>query len=675
MDIDTTFDDDSSRDFCPDEQLEFECGIQYQRECNEVPSVDISSNYTSTSNGEQFVLPWKYLQEDGEYPTSAVLEAAADPDARILGALLGYLVGYCRAVKDECFKHWVRGERYEPSTPWGTAQAFLKLGVKSIRVADQDIGITTPLMEAIWARLPENVRTLLEAGAEPNGIPQDVVETYSSFFLRFRPLIPPRPDKFGDVASRDTLLSLTDLEQLAPLTFEEVEDRFVDGMAPFWCEESFTPRDFYPCGASLSSLIAAAQMGSIEIFDQLRSAGANSSFWMTGCADREWFKTCLCISTPLHSAIEGHHTNMVNHLLNLGFDPNIMPTANPTRCVTPLMATITACHNHVLQPFNKEVFDILISHPKIDTRIRTPIYGVHLLHFAVARLNLDMLKHVVSRLHYADGAITALGHNLLHIACMPANSLYVQRHSEIVFRSIHETRDLSFSNDRFPAPETAFPNWTTQAFYTNHFPAQAAVVKYLWEQGIRDLDAKDVHGNTPLHYLAGCHIMNHQLLNWWLIVLKDANVERIWKESRNAVGATPKDLYLEAEKVRIEGNFGWKPWFERKWRSARVERKESIWKWLLENRVRGLGTWRGRGRGRGGLRGRKYGRGTGRAPSATGLYGSAFSHDERAQEQFESVAGGNSAWRGRGRGRGGAAALRGRGRGRGTRGRVLHNIS
>lgn len=235
-------------DSSPNEQLQNESEIQHQREHNEVHSVDLSSNPTSTSIGEQFVLPWQYLQEDDEYPTSAVLEAAADPDARVLKALLDYLVEYCRALKDECFKHWVRGERYEPATPWATAQAFLQLGVKSICIADQDLGITTPLMKAICARLPENVKTLLEAGAEPNGIPRDVVETYSSFFLRYRPLIPSSPDRCGDVASRDTLLSLTDLEQLAPLTFEEVEDRFVDGMAPFWCEESFTPRDFYPYG-------------------------------------------------------------------------------------------------------------------------------------------------------------------------------------------------------------------------------------------------------------------------------------------------------------------------------------------------------------------------------------------------------------------------------------------
>ena len=46
------------------------------------------------------------------------------------------------------------------------------------------MGITTPLMEAIRAQLPENIKILLEAGADPNGIPIEAMSRYAAFFLR-----------------------------------------------------------------------------------------------------------------------------------------------------------------------------------------------------------------------------------------------------------------------------------------------------------------------------------------------------------------------------------------------------------------------------------------------------------------------------------------------------------
>ena len=46
-------------------------------------------------------------------------------------------------------------------------------------------------------------------------------------------------DDGGDVANREVMLECMDLPQMSGLTLEEVEDRFWDGMAPFWCEEGF----------------------------------------------------------------------------------------------------------------------------------------------------------------------------------------------------------------------------------------------------------------------------------------------------------------------------------------------------------------------------------------------------------------------------------------------------
>jgi hypothetical protein len=63
----------------------------------------------------------------------------------------------------------------------------------------------------------------LEAGANPNGIPLQVMEDYEAFFLRFRPMIPSFTDEEGDVASREVLLKCMDLPQISSITMEEVE--------------------------------------------------------------------------------------------------------------------------------------------------------------------------------------------------------------------------------------------------------------------------------------------------------------------------------------------------------------------------------------------------------------------------------------------------------------------
>ena len=72
---------------------------------------------------------------------------------------------------------------------------------------------------------------------------------------------------------------------------------------------------------------------------------------------------------------------------------------------------------------------------------------MHILHFAIARLDLDMLKYAASEIPLRNARVTALGHTLLHVACMPADSLEVMRHSKEIYQNIHETRDLHPTND------------------------------------------------------------------------------------------------------------------------------------------------------------------------------------------------------------------------------------
>ena len=80
-----------------------------------------------------------------------------------------------------------------------------------------------------------------------------------------------------------------------------------------------------------------------------------------------------------------------------------------------------------------------MKHPKIDPHMRTPIYKVHLLHFATAHLNKKLLLEIVETgipLHSAGK--TALGHTLLHVACLPPTQLHLQVFAPKIFESIHD---------------------------------------------------------------------------------------------------------------------------------------------------------------------------------------------------------------------------------------------
>jgi ankyrin repeat protein len=541
------------------------------------------------SDGSLYVLPDHYTNPKcvgNSESLSPSMRAASDPAPGVLKAVLSDGID----VYNTRVNTYLATCRQMPLPVPQCAQAFdfpisdmaSEFGPNSLRVTcGNPVGITTPLMEAIRAGLPKNVLTLLEAGANPNGFPLQVMEDYAAFFLRFRPMIPTLTEDEGDVASRDVLLKCTDLPQISIITWEEIEDRFWDGMAPFWCEEGFTPTTFYHHGESMPSLVEAARSGTIDMFHMLLEAGADASFWMAP----HFFvpdpptESSLSVSSPLHAALQSGNNDMLKYLLDIDFDPNVMPLSNPTRCFTPLMATVI--HS---ETFNKQAFDLLCSYPETNSEVRTPVYGVHLLHFAVAALNLDMLKHVASRIPLRNAGTTALGHTLLHIACMPADALEVQRHSEIIYKSIHETRDLHARND--PYAHCAPDRGRDSVFDESRFEQQTSVVKFLWAHGINGVELKDVHGNTPLHYLVGCRSVNQELLTWWL---EKAGVNAIWRKCLNNYEATPEEMHRAGEKAKRDRANGWRPWFARSWTKDRVKRKQKIWRDLLgDNAMRQL---------------------------------------------------------------------------------------
>jgi hypothetical protein len=61
----------------------------------------------------------------------------------------------------------------------------------------------------------------------------------------------------------------------------------------------------------------------------------------------------------------------------------------------------------------------------------------------------------------------------------------------------------------------------------------------LLEWGCIDVKAKDVDGNTPLHYLAGTLNMSDDTLT---IVRAINDGEEVWQESINAYRVTPRQI-------------------------------------------------------------------------------------------------------------------------------------
>jgi hypothetical protein len=75
-----------------------------------------------------------------------------------------------------------------------------------------------------------------------------------------------------------------------------------------------------------------------------------------------------------------------------------------------------------------------------DPDIRTPVFDVHILHFAAALLQVDLLKAVGIPLSKAS--TTAICHSLLHIAALPFNWSDFEESAPKVKQSIHDERGM-----------------------------------------------------------------------------------------------------------------------------------------------------------------------------------------------------------------------------------------
>lgn len=297
--------------------------------------------------------------------------------------------------------------------------------------------------------------------------------------------------------------------------------------------------------------------------------------------EEDLFPSALALSTPLHAAIASDNLNMLSVLLDRGFSPNARALITGSLAVTPAQYAI------ILGQL--EAYSLLKAHKSCDVSILTPIYGVHILHFATALLRLGLVKAI--GLPLSSASLTSLGHTLLHIACLPYNGDYVQS-SQRIEQSIHEVRNLrdtryisqppggaryDASGSRILRPQEGQPKAAqlVSRDITNELQQQEDMCKFIVsELGATQIGLSDIHGNTPLHYLAGAWFLNESLIAW---MREQAGGEHVWAKAENIWGHPPLVLWEENHAERLKAPA------------------------VSQNPSRGRGG-RGRGRGRGVVR-------------------------------------------------------------------------
>ncbi len=545
------------------------------------------------------------ISPQGLHQHSASITAAANSDPAVLRAVLARHKLPTSSVREEL------EDDFGPNS--------------MVKWPGQD-PIITPLLQAIRSQLLENVEILLQAGANPSGADMSLLEEYQALFLRFRPSIPPYVDIDGDITDRKTLLQCMELSQTAPFTELEIEQR-VHAVTPFWMFSETARLDHFPLGDEMHSLVAAARQSSIDIFDRLLSAGADASFWMSGqrAEPNPPNPSSLSVTTPLHAAVESVNIHMIHHLLSKGFDPNIIALSTPLSGLTPLMTTfLSNSESQQLRPiqpddaaipsslvtglptltspssdqpsstitempstFNLAAYNALVSYKSTSHVATSAVLFIHPLHLAVAYLSLPLLQHVLSTisLPLSDVLPTALGHNLLHVACMPLSADHINTQSRFIFRSIHDTRDLGsprmsqWAPCRHTGPGRPFGLVRVRQYcqecgrHLNSHTVfnQTEVLRFLLSQLPRSaLYRQDTYGNTPLHYLVAHRTVNKTALELLRSAAEEERSERRGENSleidgflakgdiftgiRNRWGHSVNDLLVDAARAEVEAD-------------------------------------------------------------------------------------------------------------------------
>lgn len=420
----------------------------------------------------------------------------------------------------------------------------------------------SPIIAATDAGLTHNVHHLLNAGADPNGLNLADLQEYSVRYVRGRH-VRDNTNSTTACASRATVLENAQNKgishQVCPLTPEELHER-AHGFPRFWTEPNVPGQRLRrSLRKALTALETATRVGSLEIVDMLRAAGADEAAWVQkGPSDRESqgndperSVSFSSTSSPVHEAIAAGQQSMLRHLLSTcGYSPNYRPYAAPTIALPPLSYAIARCDLN--NPGVQRCLVDLLSHHQLDANLRTPIFDVHPLHFATAHHDPELLSWLAGYISggYKSAGTTSLGHTLLHIAALPLTAHQIVIRNPDVARSIHcaRTLDSKWLPHRLPSPlHMDFTTPEEIGYRNDPIPmtsvqqqAQKATIAVLIEWGGIDVKAKDVNGNTPLHYLAGT--LNMCEITLAMVRAMDDG-EEVWQESTNDYGVTPRQMW------------------------------------------------------------------------------------------------------------------------------------
>lgn len=501
---------------------------------------DISMEY------HQLMGSFMPLSESSKGPT---IQAAEDSDKSVLAGVLDRAQGLSAKDRLEVVLNYVYAEDMA-NCSWDT-----------------------PLLRVISCQRTRNIDLLLQHGANPNGIDRDSQACYASRFRRvISDTVDPRllviqvdPEEVGGPAT-----------QLLPLTEDELAKRTTT-VSCFWGFPDAVPLDISGNGSLLHSLVMAAR-STLEIFDKILRAGADAKAWSesehSALEDEDLLQpSALCVSTPLHAAIDTGNREMLEGLLARGFNPNARALIVGCQALTPLQHAIVA--GKVGQ------YQKLIASPRADANLVTPVFGVHVLHFAVAQLRLDLIKTIGLPLSAAPP--TALGHTLLHVTCLPFDETHLQIFGPKLRQSIHNLRTTHLKvqsvlgasyqfnpsklakpsapkqdgpgdpanddgpslqsnvlslNERVDASDLLMPLPST-----DHFDPQLEVIqRIVTELGPSEISKVDIYGNTALHYLASTRIVNGEAVKW---LRQEDHDDEVWRTSTNRWGWTPSDLWKD----------------------------------------------------------------------------------------------------------------------------------
>ncbi|KAF7342023.1 ANK-REP-REGION domain-containing protein [Mycena venus] len=332
-------------------------------------------------SNSDYTLTAEDLEPGFDYRDPPAIRAAENPNPAVLNAVLRYHPG------DSSLASQYGPNAFTPVLPPGRG------------------GGDSPLLRAIRRHLPGNVNTLLEAGADPNGLPTWILS--DSVAAATGSLAYQRPDPPGNIY-------------------------------PFW---SSAMSHFQVNKLSTQAVVAveaAAAESLDDTIDQLVTHGADISCWKAGPPTTPLpavpTPSSLSASSPLHAAIAGRHNATLVRLLSppLSFNPNFIPLGPPVRRLTPPMQCLCTT------PPNLDALAILLAHPLFNAATRTPDFGVHLVHFAAAHLSASLLRQLIQQLPTAlrDAGTTSRGHTLLHVACMPRDETYINVFAPSVYQSV-----------------------------------------------------------------------------------------------------------------------------------------------------------------------------------------------------------------------------------------------